>query len=57
MKSQKFKKRFLVNDGVDCRVLRCSICDLLMSDPDKLREHRLSKHKSVYLEKICLSLR
>ena len=30
-------------------------CDLLLFDPNKLREHRLKEHKSVYLEKNCSS--
>lgn len=52
MKEQQFKKSpFLVNNEIDCRVLRCPKCDFILSDPDKLREHRLREHKSVYLEK------
>jgi len=35
--------------------LKCPLCKAVMSNPNKLREHRLREHKSAYSEIIVPS--
>jgi phage FluMu protein Com len=31
-------------------IMKCPLCKTILSNPNKLREHRLKEHKSIYAE-------
>jgi hypothetical protein len=35
---------------MDYLILRCPICNQVLSNPELLREHRLREHRSIYSE-------